>query len=1253
MQPVSDQTNPAMESALSTLAVGVEFHQNGKLDKAERVYQRVLRNMPTLAEAWHLLGLLRFQTNRFQPAADYFEQALALEPQNPLYLNIFGITLRNLGQMERAASILEQAVAINPDDADQHVELGLVLTHLNQFSAALACYRQAIALNPDHAPAHRNLAVLLWREEKLADAAFHFERAVQLDPNDAEACRGLGDLLHQQGNLVKAGGWYAKWVQLTPDSAAAHFKLGLTLWERGLADKAEVHFRRVLALKPAHAEACFNLAAIAEQRNQPQQAADLWLRALEIRPDFAAAHYNLGLFYLHNNQFDQAQSNLERAVELDPTNADAAYSLAVILAQQDSIESADRFYVQALRLRPHHALWQLEKDTLCPGIMDSAAAIVSWRARYQAGLTRTPTASILVNEWLEHLPTTNAYPNWGVSYHGGNQKQFKIDYARRFSLKEIDPPAGQKPLHPGGAYRVGFLVTGGHEKIFLSLMGGLIDHFDQPDMAVQIICPAASIPLIRSRISNERVRFLPLPAKLAEAVQTIKAEQLDLILHWEVGSDATNYFLPFFRLAPVQCVTWGLSITTGVPNMDYFISSHLLESENAQDHYSEKLINLATLPTYFYRPELPDPLKPRACFGLPDDAHIYLCPQNLLKVHPDFDPILGQILRRDPRGTVVFLEDKSRQRQQKLMARFEKSMPDVAGRIRFLPRMEKQDFVNLIAVADVNLDTLHYSGGNTAHEGLATGTPIVTLPTEFLRGRLTLGRYKKMGVFDCVASSPQEYVELALRLGTDPEYNRAIRHKILQANHALYNDTAAVTEFTRFFKQAIDAARRGTVVSELTAGEHKNKPEAQPAPAIEQLAFDTQPVASWPSVSVCMIVKNEAHQLADCLSSLGDFASEVIVVDTGSTDRTVEIARAFGAVIKHFEWIDDFSAARNESLKNAQSDWIFVFDADDRLAAEELVRLKNALVSNQADGYFCRVVSPGKNSVLVANHFRLLRNHRGVRFERPLHEDASGSAVRQGLTLAHTNIAITHTGYSNSPDAIRRKQQRNQKILRAHFKPDGDDLYWRFHFGVNAYLLKEYDTAAQHFAAVLDNPPGSLRQQAGRLYEAHALLVDTYAKLGRFEQAEHLLKKTLRAYPNRQHPWILAGQFYLAQQSLQHAIQALEHARAMPPDNHAYSMVWPAGTLETWLCRAYIQLAQQGYKHGDFASMAGALARCTDLVSAASQLAAEERATVYKLSAVALQQTGREADALNCWQLAQALENDQVIVARQVEELTE
>jgi predicted O-linked N-acetylglucosamine transferase (SPINDLY family) len=253
-------------------------------------------------------------------------------------------------------------------------------------------------------------------------------------------------------------------------------------------------------------------------------------------------------------------------------------------------------------------------------------------------------------------------------------------------------------------------------------------------------------------------------------------------------------------------VTWGHPETTGIPALDYYVSSTELEPESSDAEYSERLELFSTLPTFYYRPPNPERPARRQDFGFDDQQHLYVCPQLLFKLHPDFDQVLGDILRRDPQGYLVFLEGAEGGKSNRMVLfrdRFTQGNPDVADRLLFRPFQETDDFINLLAVADVLLDPAYFGGGNTTLESLSVGTPVVTWPGPFARGRTTLACFRRMGILDGVVDSLDEYAERAVLLATNGKLNADIRSRILRANSAVYEDGNAVAEMERFFLRVL------------------------------------------------------------------------------------------------------------------------------------------------------------------------------------------------------------------------------------------------------------------------------------------------------------------------------------------------------------------------------------------------------------------------------------------------------------------
>jgi predicted O-linked N-acetylglucosamine transferase (SPINDLY family) len=189
----------------------------------------------------------------------------------------------------------------------------------------------------------------------------------------------------------------------------------------------------------------------------------------------------------------------------------------------------------------------------------------------------------------------------------------------------------------------------------------------------------------------------------------------------------------------------------------------------------------------------------RRDFGFDDDQHVFLCVQNLAKVHPDFDSLLGAILRSDDAAVVVFIEDLGKYCAARLAERLRRSVADVYHRIRFVPPQPRTEYLSLLAGSDVVLDTVHYGGGMTTFDAISQGRPIVTLPGVSQRSQFAAACYRQMGFDDCVAASVEDYVKIANRLGTDPDCLAAMETRIAQCRGSLFDEDRVVRSYEETF----------------------------------------------------------------------------------------------------------------------------------------------------------------------------------------------------------------------------------------------------------------------------------------------------------------------------------------------------------------------------------------------------------------------------------------------------------------------
>jgi len=354
--------------------------------------------------------------------------------------------------------------------------------------------------------------------------------------------------------------------------------------------------------------------------------------------------------------------------------------------------------------------------------------------------------------------------------------------------------------------QVVMVVTRSHEGIFLRSLRGVIDRLPLSGYELTIVVATSAVERVRSTIRRRDVRIVAVPDQLDGLLDVIVNLRADVLYYWEIGTDMLNYFLPFYRLAPVQCTSWGVQVTSGIPSVDYYLSSALVEPSVAGEHYSETLLTADTLLTYQFRQE-PRNSTAAARWRRSEHEHLYLTAQHAGKLHPDFDELIIGILRRDPRGVFVTTVNPAGPQAVAFLHRLNHQAADVADRVRLVGRLSKEDYFSLLQSAHVVLDPPHFGGVNSTYDAVSLSKPIVTCPSAFHRGRYTAACLLKMEMSDGVVEDGKAYIERAVQLGTDAEYRLDFSRRLSQRQESLFEDPRAVSAHEELFHQLIEVAR--------------------------------------------------------------------------------------------------------------------------------------------------------------------------------------------------------------------------------------------------------------------------------------------------------------------------------------------------------------------------------------------------------------------------------------------------------------
>lgn len=336
-----------------------------------------------------------------------------------------------------------------------------------------------------------------------------------------------------------------------------------------------------------------------------------------------------------------------------------------------------------------------------------------------------------------------------------------------------------------------------------------------------------------------------------------------------------------------------------------------------------------------------------------------------------------------------------------------------------------------------------------------------------------------------------------------------------------------------------------------------------------------------PRISLCMIMRDEEEHLARCLRSVEGVVDEIIIVDTGSVDRSIEIAESFGAQILHEEWQGDFAAPRNTGLDVATGDWILMLDADEELIdgmrIHDLVR--NADLE-EIDGFCFREVNFIGEEVgidaVVNSAFRLWRHKPHHRYSGALHEQIMGVVDQTGGSRTRfVGLEIYHYGYLEPTNRRKKKEARNMEIVLKEVEAKPDDSFTLFNAGVEFQRIGQHQEAIEYFQRSFQN------LETLKAYYASLLLRNIIASLNameRFDEAIEVITEALAAYPDFTDMHYLKGQTMVGRREYRGAISAFRTAIELGDGSgHGYMSQAGMGSFYSWhaLGSLYVMIGDQ------------------------------------------------------------------------------
>jgi predicted O-linked N-acetylglucosamine transferase (SPINDLY family) len=723
-------------------AQALALHTKGQLNEAERIYSEVLAHRPDHFDALQMLSVIKLAKGQPAEALRLISQAMRMRKPSPQILVNYGMTLHALERSEEALASFDEALKQKSKFAEAHNNRGAVLSSLGRNAEAIDCFHKALALKADYADAHYNL-----------------------------------------GSSLRVLGRY---------------------------DEALTSLNRALALRPNYVKALNNRGAVMEGLNRLPEALVDYEHALALDPGFTEARNNRGRVLLGLDRADDAVDNFTTALKINPRDAEAWYQRGRLLLEISRYEEAAVDLTQALALEPGHAEARLASCFAeLPVIYKDASEIPQRRAAYEQKLRA-------LGEDLERgalkgdlIKAVGARHPFLLAYQGDNDRALQQIYGgivSRMVAQRFSPP----PLPPSGeVIRVGivssFFYRHSNWKIPIK---GWVGQLDRKRFHVTGYHLGAIRDEQTEAASRLCDRFVHRTLDTDGWRREILADAPHILIYPGLLMDNSSIQLAAQRLARVQCNSWGHPETSGLPTMDYFLSSDLMEPPDADTFYTEKLVRLPNLSIY-YEPADAEPVEvTREEFGLRASATVFWSGQSLFKYLPQYDDAFVRIAREVGDCQIVFLRHfgvptNTTILHERLKRAFAAAGMRADDHCVFLNRLSQSKFVAAAGLCDVFLDSIGWSGCNSALECLAQALPIVTFEGKTMRGRHCAAILRMLDVPETIATTIDDYVATGARLGRDSQFRQAISLRMAANRHKVYRDRATVTALEDFIERSV------------------------------------------------------------------------------------------------------------------------------------------------------------------------------------------------------------------------------------------------------------------------------------------------------------------------------------------------------------------------------------------------------------------------------------------------------------------
>ena len=754
------------------IAQGLALQQGGQFELAKLIYEQILSTNDRHYDALHYLGILLAQQGQLVKAELLLKKAILVNGKDERAYNNLGLVLQGLNHQHEALAAYDQAISINDSGVEAHYNRACLLQNMGQFQAAIAGFNYALVLRPDYVEALNNRGNAQDEIHLYEQAIESYQYALKLRPQYAECLYNLGLVLGKIDRIAEALDCCQKALLLQPLDPEILNAIGYMQMLLDRDAEALSSFEKSINLFNHSPQVYFNYAYLLHKLQKYEAALAAYNRAIELKPDYIDAIFNRGNTHYRLGNYSLSIADYKRALELDSEDARAQWALTI---------------------------------SAVPPVTNSLAEQNASRKNFQEALAA-------LDAWFNDVREEDGYKVVGsrqpfyLAYQDQNNKQLLEQYGdiciRLMSAWQ--KKNGQNLLQrvPNKKMHIGIVTNHIHDhSVWNAIIKGWVSELNTDQFEISIFYLGNVFDDETEFARSKVAAFISAKQSLLAWVKTILDSNVDALIYPEIGMHTETLQLASLRLAPLQIASWGHPETTGLGTIDCYLSAELMETENAQNHYVEKVILLPNLGCYYFPLDIKPAEIDLKALGLDLQRPIFLCPGTPYKYIEQYDAVYVDIAKHLKDCQLVFFTAKHWSAfglETRLRKKFEAENISFDEHVKFIPWLNRSEFFGLMSKATVYLDTIGFSGFNTAMQAIECNLPIVTMKTPYLRGNLAAAPLRLMEMSELIVNNENEYVNQVIKLATDEKYLKQIKGQIEGRKHCLFKDGSVIQKLEQF-----------------------------------------------------------------------------------------------------------------------------------------------------------------------------------------------------------------------------------------------------------------------------------------------------------------------------------------------------------------------------------------------------------------------------------------------------------------------